>query len=84
MSQGNSVDDRIRIAGGDAASASHASHESDVHVHSMAGGMRDTLRQPSKYDKTAAILLGWKKGFCDTGVEDEVSSATQPLFGFAC
>jgi hypothetical protein len=73
------------VASGGSAAESHASHASDVHVSTTTtGSLSDSSTQPTKYDKTAVILLGWKPEYCDTGVAPEVSSHTQLAFKIIC
>lgn len=53
--------------------ASHASRASDAHMPSATKrASSNPAKSPTSYDKTAAILLGWESGYCDTGVEPEV------------
>jgi len=54
--------------------ASHASRASEVHMPSATKrAFSKPVTLPTRYDKTAAILLGWEPDCCDTGVAPEVS-----------
>lgn len=55
--------------------ASHASRASDAHMPSATKrAFSKPGNSPTRYDQTAAILLGWERDYCDTGVAPEVSS----------
>jgi len=76
MSRTGSADGYNGAASGEA--ASDASHAFPTHVSSASRGYGTQASSPAKYDKTAAILLGWKEECCDTGVAKEVSFHSQP------
>jgi hypothetical protein len=84
MSCVETADHHNDVASRDAADAFHASRASDLHVSSTAESVSGEHMRPEKYDKTAVILIGWEKEFCDTGVAPEVSSHTQPFPNILC
>jgi hypothetical protein len=65
--------------------ASHASRASDAHMPSATKRASSNLANSrTRYEKTAAILLGWEPDCCDTGVAPEVSFHVQPRSTDAC